>query len=138
MDVESVLIMTVNRRKIDTAKLRKISGFFFSFAWKGGVVGFFLVLAIAVILGVAGAFRPEIREVKILIPCFAILMFYFMINMSMTSAIDCLLELIAVRRKKLTKRLGLEQAFMYLVYTLCFWCGTYWIIRELVNYLKTG
>jgi hypothetical protein len=96
------------------------------------------VLAIAIILGVVEAFRPETREVKVLIPCVAFLGIYFMINMSIKSAIDCLLKLIGVRRKKLTKRKGLEQAFVYLFYTLCFWWGVYWIVRELVNYSKTG
>lgn len=130
--------MTVNRRKIDATKLQKVSYFFFRLAWIGGVVGFCLVLAIAVILGVVGAFRPEIREVKVLIPFVAFLGIYFMINISIKSAIDCLLELISVRRKELKKRMGLEQAFVYLVFTLCCWWGVYWIVRELVNYLKTG
>ena len=138
MDIESFLIMTVDRKKTDTVKLQRASLFFFRLAWKGGIVGFCLLLAIPVILGVVGAFRPEIREVKVLFPCGLFLGIYFMINMSIKSAIDCLLELIAVRRKELTKRIGLEQVFLYLFYTLCFWWGVYWIVRELVNYLKTG
>ena len=130
--------MSVNKRKIDVDNLQKASLFFFRLAWIGGVVGFCLLLAIPVIVGVVGAFRPEIREVKVLIPCFLILMFYFMVNMSIKSAIDCLRELIGVLRKKLTKRMGLEQAFVYLVFTLFFWWGIYWIVRELVKYLETG
>ncbi|MHC4889818.1 MAG: hypothetical protein ACYTEO_10210 [Planctomycetota bacterium] len=98
MDIEkSVLIMTVNRRITDATKLQKASIFFFRLAWIGGAVGFLLVLAIAIILGVVEAFRPETREVKVLIPCVAFLGIYFMINMSIKSAIDCLLELIGVR-----------------------------------------
>jgi len=124
----------VNRTKIDITKSQKTSAFFFNLGWKGGVVGFCLVL----ILLVVGEFCPEIKEAKILIPCFSFLMIYFFVNMSITAAINCLLELILVRRKKLTKRMGLEQAFVYLVLALSFWLGVYWIVRELINYLKIG
>lgn len=134
--VEKCLIMTKNRRRIDITKLQKASLFFFRLAWIGGIVGFCLVLAIPVILGVLGAFYPEATEVKILIPCFSILAFYFFFNMSMKSLIDCIIEFIGVHRKKLTKRKGLEQAFVYLIYTLCFWWGIFWVVKELVNYLQ--
>lgn len=127
-----------NRTKIDITKLQKTSLLFFRLAWIGGAVGTCLLIAIAVLLGVAKVSHPEIRETKVLIPFFAFLGIYFMINMSIKAAIDCLIELILVRRKKLTKRMGLEQAFVYLVLTLSFWMGVYWIVRALVNFLKTG
>jgi hypothetical protein len=124
--------------KTDVRKLQKISVLFFRLAWIGGIVGFCLLLAIPIIVGVVGAFRPEMQEMNFLIPCFALLGIYFMINMSIKSAIDCVIEVIGVKRKELTRRNGLEQAFVYFVFTLSFLLGVYWIVRELVKYVETG
>jgi hypothetical protein len=130
--------MAVKRRETNYTKLEKASILFFRLAWIGGIVGFFLLLAITVILGVVKAYRPEIGERKVVILCTAFLCIYFIINMSITALIDFLLELIYVRRKKVTKRLGLEQAFLYLGIALFCWWGIYWAIRSLFGYFENG
>lgn len=120
--------MKLNRRKTSTTRLGKISGFFFDLAWKGGVVGFFLVL----ILYLVGLFFPETKDAKISILCFVILVFYFMSNLSMFYAVQFFIDLIDVRRKEVTKRMGLEQALVDVVVFLFCWWVIYWIAREMV------
>ena len=128
----------MNRTKTDTAKLQKSRILFFRFACKGCIIGFFLLLVTAVILGIVEAFHPESRELKVLIPCFAFLVIYFMTTLSISFAIKFLIDLMCLRQKEVTTRIGLEQAFVDLLVTLFFWCVIYYTVRELVNYLKTG
>jgi hypothetical protein len=130
--------MAVKRRKTNCTKLEKASILFFRLAWIGGIAGFSLVVAVMAISGVVKAYRPEIGETRIAIPCFLSFIVYFMTNLSIKAAIDFLLELRYVRRKKVTKRLGLEQAFVYLGIALFCWWVIYWAIRELFEYLQIG